>query len=145
ELYRSLGNEVIVLGSITSEGADRVAFEGRVYDLGSGKAVLGKRYRGDAGAARRIAHTFADEVIQYLTGRRGIALTSIAFASTRTGAKEIWVRDYDGANPRQVTGHKSTSLSPDWAPGGGRIAYTSFVGGPPGVYVADLASGNKRP
>lgn len=145
ELYRSLGNEVIVLGTITPEGRDRLTFEGRVYDLGSGKAVLGKRYRGDTGAARRIAHTFADEVLQYLTGLRGIALTSIAFASNRTGTKEIWVMDYDGANARQVTGHKSTSLSPDWAPGGGRLAYTSFVGGPPGVYVADLSSGVKTP
>jgi TolB protein len=145
ELYRSLGNEVIVLGTLTPEGSDRVAFEGRVYDLGSGKAVLGKRYRGQASAARRIAHTFADEVLQYLTGLRGIALTSIAFASNRTGTKEIWVMDYDGANPRQVTGHKSTSLSPDWAPGGGRLAYTSFVGGPPGVYVANLSTGDKKP
>lgn len=145
ELYRSLGNEVIVLGTITTEGTDRVAFEGRVYDLGSGKAVLGKRYRGQASAARRIAHTFADEVLQYLTGLRGIALTSIAFSSTRSGAKEIWVMDYDGANPRPVTGHDSTSLSPDWAPGGGRLAYTSFVGGPPGVYVADLSTGAKKP
>lgn len=147
ELYRSLGNEVVVLGSLAPEGrgTDRLVFEGRVYELSSGKAVLGKRYRGGTSAARRIAHTFADEVIQYLTALRGIALTEIAFASTRSGAKEIWIMDYDGANPHPVTGHKSTSLSPDWSPGNGRLAYTSFVGGPPGVYLADLASGRKAP
>jgi TolB protein len=145
EQYRSLGNEVIVLGSLRAEPGGRIAFEGRVYDLGSGKAILGKRYRGEPSAARRIAHTFADEVLQYVAGLRGIAMTSIAFASTRSGAKEIWAMDYDGANPRPVTGHKSTSLSPDWAPGNARLAYTSFVGGPPGVYVADLGSGRKTP
>jgi len=145
EQYRSLGNEVIVLGSLRAEPGGRIAFEGRVYDLASGKAILGKRYRGEPSAARRIAHTFADEVLQYVAGLRGIAMTSIAFASTRSGAKEIWAMDYDGANPRPVTGHKSTSLSPDWAPGNGRLAYTSFVGGPPGVYVADLGSGRKTP
>jgi TolB protein len=145
EQYRALGNQVIVLGALKPEAGDRITFEGRVYELASGKAVLGKRYRGDASAARRIAHTFADEVVQYVAGLRGIAMTSLAFASTRSGAKEIWVMDYDGANPRPVTGHKSTSLSPEWAPGNGRLAYTSFVGGPPGVYLADLGSGRKSP
>jgi TolB protein len=145
EQYRSLGNEVIVLGSLRAEPGGRIAFEGRVYDLASGKAILGKRYRGEPSAARRIAHTFADEVLQYVAGLRGIAMTSIAFASTRSGAKEIWAMDYDGANPRPVTGHKSTSLSPDWGPGNGRLAYTSFVGGPPGGYIADLGTGRKSP
>jgi len=143
--YRSLGNEVLLLASLRPEPGDRLVFEGRLYDLDSGRAILGKRYRGRHDASRRIAHTFADEVVQYLTGRPGIARTSIAFASDRTGAKEIFVMDYDGAGPRQVTAHKSTSMSPDWRPAGGRLAYTSFVGGSPGVYLADLASGRKNP
>ncbi|HEV8578754.1 MAG TPA: Tol-Pal system beta propeller repeat protein TolB [Thermoanaerobaculia bacterium] len=142
--YRSTGNEVLLLGDVRTEG-DRIVFEGRVLDLGSGQAVLAKRYKGPFTVSRRMAHTFADEVIRFLTGKVGIALSSIAFSSDRTGNKEIYVMDYDGADQRRITGHRSTSMSPAWSPGGGALAYTSFFNGPPGIYFADLASGKKRP
>lgn len=142
--YRSTGNQVLLLGDLRAEG-DRVVFEGRVLDLGSGQAVLAKRYRGPSNVSRRIGHTFADEVIRFLVGRPGIALSSIAFTSDRTGNKEIFVMDYDGADQRRITSHRSTSMSPAWSPNGSSIAYTSFFNGPPGLYLADIASGRKRP
>ncbi|MEM7480312.1 MAG: Tol-Pal system beta propeller repeat protein TolB [Acidobacteriota bacterium] len=144
EQYRSLGNELVILGKVRAEDA-KLVYEGRLYDLTAGQAILGKRYRGSADAMRRIAHIFADEVIAYLAGRRGIAQTTIAFTSDRTGRKEIFLTDYDGYNQRQLTGHKSTSMSPDWAPGNGSLVYTSFVGGNPGIYRADIATGEKTP
>ncbi|MEM7050648.1 MAG: hypothetical protein AAF604_13365 [Acidobacteriota bacterium] len=143
ELYRSLGNELVLLASVRGEGA-KVVFEGRLYDLNAGQAILGKRYKGSAAAMRRIAHIFADEVIAHLAGRRGIALTTIAFTSDRGGRKEIYLMDYDGADQRPITGHKSTSMSPDWLPGNGSLVYTSFVGGSPGIYRADLSNGQKN-
>ncbi|HVS02355.1 MAG TPA: Tol-Pal system beta propeller repeat protein TolB [Thermoanaerobaculia bacterium] len=144
ELYRSLGNEVVLLGDVLEE-AGRLVLEGRLYDLSSGQSILGKRYRGGFELARRMAHSFADEIILYFTGRRGIALTSIAFTSDRSGHKEVWLMDYDGRNPRPITGHKSISMAPDWSPAGDAIAYVSFFDGAPGVYYVDLASGLKRP
>jgi TolB protein len=142
--YRSTGNEVLLLGDVRGE-ADKLVFEGRVLDLGSGQAVLAKRYSGPFTVSRRMAHTFADEVIRFLVGKPGIALSEIAFTSDRTGNKEIFVMDYDGENQRRITGHRSTSLSPAWSPNGESIAYTSFFNGPPGLYLADLGSGRKRP
>ena len=144
ELYRSLGNEILLLGDVFEEGG-RLVLEGRVYDLKSGQSILGKRYRGGYELARRMAHSFADEIVLYFTGRRGIALTSIAFYSDRSGNKEIHLMDSDGRNQRAVTGHKSISMSPDWSPTGDAIAYVSFFDGTPGLYLVDLASGTKRP
>ena len=141
--YRSLGNEILLAGDVRGEG-DRIVFEGRLWDLQSGQAILAKRYRGSYPVARRIGHTFADEVIRYLTGGRGIGLTSLAFTSDRTGHKEIWVMDYDGNGQRRLTGHKSTSMSPAWEASGAGLAYTSFFSGPPGIYYVDLATGRKR-
>jgi TolB protein len=143
-VYRSTGNEVLILGELRQE-ADKGVFEGRVLDLGSGQAILAKRYRGGWNVARRMGHTFADEVIHFLTGKVGINMTSIAFTSDRTGAKEIFIVDYDGANPRRITGHRSTSMSPAWNKAGDTLAYTSFFNGPAGIYLADLGSGRKRP
>jgi TolB protein len=142
--YRSTGNEVLLLGDVKVEG-DRIVLEGRVLDLGSGQAVLAKRYRGPFPVSRRMAHTFADEVIRFLVGKIGIALSQIAFTSDRSGAKEIYAMDYDGAGQRKITGHHSTSMSPAWTPNGESIAYTSFFNGPPGLYLAEIASGRKRP
>jgi TolB protein len=142
--YREAGNEILILGDVREEG-NRLVFEGRVFELGSGQAILAKRYRGSFDSSRRIGHTFADEVIRFLTGKPGISLSSIVYTSERGGSKEIWVMDYDGENPRRITGHRSTSMSPAWGPGGGAIAYTSFFNGPPGIYVADIESGKKKP
>jgi len=142
--YRSTGNEVLLLGEVRGEG-DRIVFEGRVLDLGSGQAVLAKRYRGPFAVSRRMGHTFADEVIRFLIGKPGIALSQIAFTSDRTGDKEIFVMDYDGADQRRITGHRSTSMSPAWNPSGEALAYTSFFNGQPGIYLVELASGRKRP
>jgi TolB protein len=142
--YRSTGNEVLLLGDMRTEG-DKLVFEGRVLDLGSGQGVLAKRYSGPFSVSRRMAHTFADEVIHFLAGKPGIALSEIAFTSDRTGGKEIFVMDYDGAGQRKITSHHSTSMSPAWSPTGESLAYTSFFNGPPGLYLAEVGSGRKRP
>ena len=146
EQYLSLGNEVLLAGEVKEEEG-KVALEGRILDLKSGQSILGKRYRGDATVARRIAHTFADEIVLYFTGKRGIALTSIAFYSDRDGAKakEIYLMDADGRNQRRITAHKSISMSPVWSPRGDQLAYVSFFDGPPSIYVVDVATGAKRP
>jgi TolB protein len=143
--YRGSGAEVVLLGDAHAED-DKLVFEGRLFDVGSGKAILAKRYRGKTSVTRRMAHTFADEVVHYLTGSPGIAMSAIAFTSDRTGEgrKEIFIMDYDGHNQQRITNHRSTSMSPAWSPTGDAIAYTSFLNGYPGIYLADLAAGRKR-
>jgi TolB protein len=144
-VFRAQGNEVALLGATHAE-EDKLVFEGQLIDVGSAKTILAKRYRGKPSVTRRMAHTFANEVVLYLTGTPGIALSQIAFTSDRSGEgrKEIFIMDYDGHGQRRVTNHRSTSMSPAWSPSGDAIAYTSFLGGYPGVYLADLVSGRKR-
>lgn len=145
EQYRSLGNEVVLLNEIKVEG-DKIVLEGRLSDLASQQTIVGKRYRGTPELARRIAHTFADEIVLFLTSRRGIALTSLAFYSDRDKDKEIYLMDYDGFDQRRITGHRSISMSPAWSPSGDAVAYVSFfAGGGPAVYLADITSGRKSP
>lgn len=143
--YRSLGAEMLLANEIKQDG-DRLVIEGRLIDLASRQPIVGKRYRGTFDLARRIAHTFADEIVLYLTGKRGIALTSIAFSSDRDGEKEIYAMDYDGFDQRRLTGHRSISMSPAWSPAGDVLAYVSFFGGEgPSIYLADILSGRKSP
>jgi TolB protein len=91
--------------------------------------VLGKQYNEAASLdmARTIAHRFADEIIARLGGGiNGIAETKIYFISARTGSKEVWVMDYDGANQHAVTHLGSISLSPRVSPDNSRVAFATL-------------------
>jgi len=91
--------------------------------------VVGRIYRGEATEqqTRQFAHQFADEIIARLSGGiAGIASTQISFVSTRSGNKEIWTMDYDGANQRQLTSLHSIALTPRWSPDASRIAFTCY-------------------
>ena len=146
EQIRSLGNEILLSGALLREG-DRLVLEATLLTLANGKSILGKRYRGSFDLARHMAHTFADEIVSYFTGRPGIARTTIAFSSDRdqAGRKEIYLMDYDGLNQRRLTAHRSTSMSPAWTLDGLGVAYTSFFNGTPAVYFAEVATGRKTP
>ena len=91
--------------------------------------VLAEQYNEQSSEdmARTIAHRFADAIISRLGGGiNGIAETKIYFVSNRTGAKEIWVMDYDGANQHAVTHLGSISISPRISPDNSRIAFSSL-------------------
>ncbi|HTA78007.1 MAG TPA: Tol-Pal system beta propeller repeat protein TolB [Terracidiphilus sp.] len=87
--------------------------------------VLGKQYNEAASQdmARTVAHRFADEIIARLGGVAGIAETKVYFVSSRTGSKEVWVMDYDGANQHAITHLGATALSPHVSPDNSRIAF----------------------
>ena len=128
---------LVAFGNLT-ETASEVVISGWVYDVRSSstQGVLGKVYRGTPTDAqvRKFAHQFADEIISRLSGGLpGIASTQIAFVSSRTGTKEIWVMDYDGASQHPLTSLHTISLTPRWSPDTSRIAFTCFVPGPTGV------------
>lgn len=117
--------------------------EAWLYDARNPAAppIVGKRYRGEAtaAAARRFAHQFADEIVARLTGGLpGVASTQLAFISSRTGAKEVWAMDYDGANQRPLTRLRSVALTPRWAPDATRIAFTCYARSPRGTTTAQI-------
>jgi TolB protein len=111
--------------------------QGQVTDQ-RGSIVLQKTY---SGGPRLAAHRFADDIVETLTGHKGIASSRIAFVSTRTGRKEIYTADYDGANVRQLTHDSSISVAPAISPNGGKLAYTGYQSGYADIYLIDLGSG----
>ena len=122
---------MVAYGNMTTDGAN-IAFAGYLSDVHNPASppAIQKIYRGAAtdADARRLAHQFADDIIAFLSGGQpGIAQTKIAYVSARSGNKEIWVMDYDGANQQQVTRLKSISLTPRWSPDATRIAFTCYV------------------
>ena len=122
---------MLAFGNLGVTGGN-VTVQGWLYDVKNiaSPQVLGKQYQDSAttSAARIIAHKFADEIIFRLGGGiPGVAESQIYFVSSRTGHKEIWAMDYDGANQRQITHLNSISLSPRISPDGSRLAFSSMT------------------
>jgi TolB protein len=120
----------VAFGNLT-ETTSEVAIQAWMYDVNnpSSQSVVGKIYRGEPTdpQVRKFAHQFADEIIFKLSGGYpGIASTQIAFISSRTGSKEVWVMDYDGANQHPLTTLRTISLMPRWSPDASRIAFTCY-------------------
>ena len=123
---------------------EQLELECRLFDVQEGRQIIGKGYNGDVKLLRRMAHRFSDEVVLAHSGRLGIAHTSIAFTSTSTKSKEIFVSDYDGENVRQLTNHGSITLSPTWSPDASKVAYTSYLDGNPDLYVINSDGSSPR-
>ena len=140
---RWLGTGAEVLVDTRGEVAgDRVSVEARVWDLKSRKLILGRKYSGGASYVERIAHTLANDLVKYFTGKTGVFLSTILFVSDQGGVKEIGAMDFDGRGVRQLTSHKSISISPSAA--AGRIVYTSYVRLFPQIWTMGLDGGDKR-
>ncbi len=110
----------------------KVDVQGWLFDAKntSSPQILGKQYKEDATPenARLIAHRFADEIIYRLGGGiPGIAETKIYFISSRTGSKEVYSMDYDGAGQSQLTHLRSIALSPRVSPDNSRVAFSGLV------------------
>jgi len=112
--FRVIGNEI---------SADTYT-----YHVPQAKLVLARTYKADTGDVRTLAHKFANDVIKELTGQQGPFLSKLVVSrSTQPGQKEIFVMDWDGASPKQVSNHKTIAQSPTWAGDGKTIAYSAFA------------------
>src|ERR1043166_824318 len=139
--WATIGAEGLVKGGFSVQGTE-VTVELRLFDVFQNKERIGKRYTGPTKDYRRIAHKFADEIINEFTGIPGIFNTRIASVSTSGGRfKEIHVSHLDGSEKFQVTNNHTINLSPSWTPDGKSILYTSYKDRSPSLYLFDLYSG----
>ena len=135
--YTAIQNNVLVLyGWLFNVGQSSVAQA----------QVLGKRYFGspDEAGAKKTAHEFAADIIAQMGGTSLLG-SKIYFVSTRTGHKEIWVMDPDGANQHQISHFNSLSIMPAVSPDGTKIAFTSYARGNPAIFILSTDTGRRLP
>jgi TolB protein len=127
--------------TITVSGAASAgSFDGLATEK-SGGVVLRKSYSGET---RHAVHQFTNDLIETVTGQKGIALSKVAFVADRTGHKEIYTCDYDGARMLQLTHDGAISVSPALSQDARRLAYTGYQSGYADIYLIDLTSGARN-
>lgn len=120
--------------------------EGSLVAKNGGNALFARAFTG--GTRRSQIHALADEVIKTLTGRTGLGTSRIAFRRV-LGARnkhnesisEIFVADFDGFEPVQLTQDGVINASPNWIPGMRGMVYMSNRSGNSDIYSHDLTTG----
>ena len=144
DAWRATQAEYIVYGNVREE-SDQYVAQFRLFDLFSKDQVVGQEVRVERKHPRLAAHRFSEEIIRYLDGVPGIGTSEICFSAGKTGRKEIFVADYDGANAKQVTHHDSISIKPKISPDGNGIAYLSYKDRYSFLYIYDRRTGKSTP
>ena len=135
--WTSIGAELLITGGVLIKD-QMVEMELRLYDTFKEQLLVGKKYTGGINDQREMVRLFCSEVIYALTGDRGIFNSKIAFVSTNSGNKEIYICDFDGYKPKRFTHTESISLTPAWSSDGKWLAYTSYEKGKADLYIKHL-------
>lgn len=124
--WKGIGADVLLKAELTGS-ANQLSLEAYAYELSSGKQLVSKRYLAKPEDLKIMAHQYANDITQALTGLPGLFLTKIVMSCDRTNKKEIYVMAFDGTDVKQVTHHRSTAFAPAWSPDGLKIAYSLYT------------------
>lgn len=120
------GANALVEGVIDGGGGE-VEVSYRVWDTARCVRLLRGRLARPASELHRLGAALADDTVKAFTGTRGAADTEVAFISTRSGHREVYVMDADGRNVRPATRSQSIKAFPNWMPKGDGILYTTYL------------------
>lgn len=146
--WRPLGAQGLVTGSVmqTSDGRTRVEF--RLWDVFAQQQLVGTAYMTTPQNWRRIAHIVSDEIYKRITGEEGYFDTRIVYISEagppQARVKRLAIMDQDGANHQFLTDGRSLVLTPRFSPSTQTVAYMSYQGNRPRVYLYDINSGRQE-
>lgn len=119
---------------------DRIVVDCYLHDATTMDLVLGKKYQGNLKFLRTMAHRYASELVEVLTGDRGVFESKIVFVRDKGKSKNLFIMDYDGHNVRQVTNMSTLNIFPAFADSS-TLFWVSYLRGKPDLYKGSISSG----
>ncbi|MBF0100533.1 MAG: Tol-Pal system beta propeller repeat protein TolB [Desulfobacterales bacterium] len=136
-----IGAELLITGGIVMD-SEFLEMELRLFDTVKAEMLIGKRYKGPKSGYREMIRRFCSEIVFFLTGKPGIFQSKIVFVSTipnqQKRVKEIFICDFDGYAPKQLTSDKNIIISPSLSYDAKWLAYTSYKKGKPDIYIMNI-------
>lgn len=145
EIWQRMGADYLVEGEVELDGADvKVLYKiseltPRVQEMTSEKLKTARVNH------RRVAHMIADAAAEHITAEKGFFTTRIAFVSSASGNKELYLCDYDGANAIKISDDRTLNLSPAWDRKEDKLLFTTYRTGKMEVWERDIRTGKSHP
>jgi TolB protein len=140
--WRSLGVELLCK-AVIAEKDGLFSLEAYLYDASDESLLLWKKYKDNPTTWKRAVHRLADDIVQTVTGEKGIMSSRVLFVGGSIRHKDIYLSDIDGGGQRKISNHNQIVVSPTVSPDGKYIAFTSYKEGKPNIYVMDIDAGRE--
>ncbi|MBU0504783.1 MAG: hypothetical protein ABII18_11410 [bacterium] len=114
---------------------DKYVFKIKLYDVGAGKMILGKKFVVAKEHYIDAVHRFMDSLMESLTGTRGPFNSMIAASCGGDFKKTIGTFNMDSTKRGGAAKGGRNLISPAFSPAGGQIAYMAFNNGAAEIYV----------
>jgi len=146
--WRTITAQGLVTGQVTLQPDGRLRVDFRLWDVYGASQMLGLQYFTQGENWRRVAHMVSDAIYERITGEKGYFDTRIVFIAESGPAtkrvKRLAIMDEDGANPIFLTNGSYMVLTPRFNPSAQMIAYMSYIGSKPRVYLFDIETGRQE-
>ena len=146
--WRVINAQGLVTAQVATQPDGRLRVDFRLWDVYGEAQMDGKSFTTQPESWRRVAHLVSDAIYQRITGEKGYFDTRIVFISETGPAtkrvKRLAIMDEDGANPNFLTRGDYMVLTPRFNPTAQMIAYMSYIGTKPKVYLFDIETGKQE-
>jgi TolB protein len=146
--WRTIGALGRVSGQVNQQPDGRLRVDFRLWDVSGESQMAGMQFFTTPENWRRIAHMVSDAIYERITGDKGYFDTRIVFISESGPAirrvKRLAIMDEDGANPIFLTNGSYMVLTPRFNPTAQMIAYMSYIGAKPRIYLFDIETGKQE-
>jgi TolB protein len=136
--WTTVGAELLVTGAVSINNS-QIEMDLRLFDTYNERQLIGRKYTGNVKDIRMMIRRFCNEIMGLLTGITGLFDSQIVFISTISAGKEVFVCDFDGYGPTQITHNNNINLSPAMSSDGKWVAYTSYAKGKPDLFIQNIS------
>jgi TolB protein len=148
EDWRIINAQALVTGKLVRSPDGRLKAEYRLWDVFGAEQMAGQQFLTTPKSWRRVAHIISDAIYQRLTGEKGYFDTRIVYVSEAgpkdKRVKRLAIMDQDGANGKLLTSGNALVLTPRFSPSRQEVAYMSYEGGQPRVYLLQIETGQRE-
>jgi TolB protein len=134
--WANVGAEALVKTQLSSDG-ETLHGDVRLFNVGAGREDLKGSDAVSAKSARQLAHKLANQLYKFYTHETGPFETRIAYVKKVSGGKDVFLADWDGANPIDVA-QGSINVIPAVLPDRSGAAFTSYRIKKPHLFVAHI-------